>query len=182
MMRVLTTKYSIFAAAALSLAAAPIIAFAQSSSNSSTPLSGLYACEGVADDAAQLACFRAETAKLRAEETTGEVIAVDKESFAEIKKEEVKKAEVKKEKQKKEKKAKTPKIRTLAIKSARPVGLKGFYRFTLENGEVWEQTKSARVRLGGAEPDVLIIRKGSLGSHFAKVNDTGNGFRVTQKR
>ena len=43
------------------LAAAPQLASAQTSAS----LSGLFACEALTDSDAELACFRAETAKLR---------------------------------------------------------------------------------------------------------------------
>lgn len=159
--------------------AAPQIAAAQNSA----PLAGLYACETISSSTAQLACFRAETAKLRAAETSGDVIAVEKETFAEIKQAEVK-AEVKKveAKKEKEKKAKTAKLRSLPIKSARRFGASRYYRFTLENGEVWQQAEQKSVRLGKANPDILTIKRSAIGGGFAQVNDKGQWFRVKKIR
>jgi len=158
--------------AVILLMAVPQIASAQSSSQSSAPLSGLYACEALTQKEAQLTCFLTETAKLRAAESSGDVIAVEKETFAEIKKAEVEKHE--------KIKANPPKRRTLAIKSASAYGPNGYMRFTLENGEVWLQKESGRVRLGRAEPDMLTIKRASFGSFLARVNDKGGSIRVKQ--
>jgi len=167
------TKYAVFSVAALMIAL-PQIAAAQSSA----PLSGLYACERVTDKDAQLACFRAETAKLRAADTSGEIVALEKESLEDIKQAEVKKAEVKKEK---EKKAKAQKERTLAIRSTTTYGANGYVRFTLENGEVWQQIEAARIRLGKAETtDTLVLKKASFGSFLGRVNGKRPSFRVRQ--
>lgn len=160
-------KPAILAAAILMLAA-PSIAAAQSSA----PLSGLYACEAISDSSAQLACFRAETAKLRAAETSGDVIAVEKETFSEIKKAEVE-AEVEKVEQEK-----TAKKRTLVIASTSTYGGKGYTLFTLENGEVWKQIQPGRVRLNEGEVNSLTIKRASFGSFLARVNDKGKSVRV----
>lgn len=166
------TKMSLLSVTAL-IVAMPQIATAQSSA----PLSDLYACERVTDKDDQLACFRAETAKLRAADTSGEIVALEKESLEEIKQAEVKKAEVKKEKETKEK---AQKERTLAIRSTKTYGANGYVRFTLENGEVWQQIEAGRVRLGKAETDTLVIKKAALGSFLARVNGKRPSFRVRQ--
>ena len=57
-----------------------------------------------------------------------------------------------------ETKANPPKERTVAITGATPYGANGYTRFTLENGEVWDQIERARVRLGRGSPDVLVIK------------------------
>lgn len=171
MMIISKKKYAIFSTM-LALTAAPQFALAQSA-----PLSGLYACEAISGQADQLACFRAETAKLRAAETSGDVIAVEKDTLDEIKKTEVRKAEVKREKAVKEKSAKT---RTLAIRSTATYGSKGYVRFTLENGEVWRQTEAARIRFTDSGTDTLTLKRAAMGSHRGTVNGKRPSFRVRQ--
>ncbi len=154
------TKYLIFAVMGF-MVAAPMTVSAQTS----VPLSGLYACESVADKEAQLSCFRTETAKLRVAETSGDLSVVETDSVAQFE-------------QAKQNRAKAPKKRTLAISSTSTYGRKGYIQFTLENGEIWQQTEAERVRLGKAEPDMLTIKKASFGSFLARVNDKGTSIRV----
>lgn len=163
---------TLFSAALMLTLAAPVAASAQSSS----ALSALYACESVVNTEAQLACFLTETAKLRAVETSSgpaAVVVPQKQPVAETQ-------PVAKADSKKSKKAKTPKKRTVAIRSAVKHGGRGYYRFTLENGEVWQQTQPERVRLGDAKPDQLTIKKGAFGSYLATVNGKGRSIRVRQ--
>lgn len=155
-------------AVALSLPfiAAPQTSFAQTSS--STSLSGLYACEQIAGDAAQLACYRAETAKIRV--SLGESMSTEKQSSSP--------ANTPAFNDDFDDKPKAPKSQTMAITAAESFGVSGYIRFTLSNGEVWQQTEAARVRLGRASPDVLVIKKGRIGGYYGKVNDRRPTFRV----
>lgn len=167
----------------------PQMAFAQSSS----PLSGLYACEQVEGDAAQLACFRAETAKIRASESLGGGGSLQEERLAiEQEKQQLatERARITAEKEslnQAKKPAfnknfdtgpKAPKSQTVAITKTETLRASGYIRFTLANGEVWQQTESERVRLGRASPDVLVITKGRIGGYFGKVNDRRPSFKV----
>lgn len=155
--------------------AVPSLATAQSSQS----LSGLFACEALANKDEQLACFLTETAKLRTVDAPAAPMPTPKEAptiprvpipataaptapeFAPLP----------------EKKAKATKSRTLAIRSAAP-GAKGYLRFTLDNGEVWQQIEPARVRLGRAEPDMLTIKRKSFGSFLGTVNGKRPSFRL----
>ena len=180
------TKYSILPMMVF-IFAGPQIAFAQSS----LPLSDLYACEQVSGDAAQLACFRAETVKLRASGTFGDSVSAEKErlaneresiaierqrlaaereSFADAKKPAFSKSL--------EKKPEAPKSQAVAITKTEVLKASGYVRFTLANGEVWQQTEPERVRLGRASPDVLVVKKGRIGGYFGKVNDRRPSFSV----
>ena len=169
---------------ALMLAAAPQFASAQTSAS----LSGLFACEALTDSDAELACFRAETAKLRGAAVPATPIGIenssrieppidpqrtlqkaapapkaindDPEKFIPIQKDE------------------TPKKRTLTIQSVETYGQNGYIRFNLANGEVWRQTERGNLRLGKASPDKLTIKKGALGSFRARVNDKAPSVRV----
>ncbi|MEP3889371.1 MAG: hypothetical protein ABJN69_02820 [Hellea sp.] len=185
-------KYSILPAMLLSMAA-PQISFAQSSS----PLSGLYACEAVSGDAAQLACFRAATAKLRASETLGGSVAAERERLANEKEslalerqrlaaERESLADAKKPEFSKtpafskslENKPEAPKSQTVAITKTQILKGSGYVRFTLANGEVWQQTEPENVRLGRASPDVLVVKKRRIGGYLGKVNDRRPSFSV----
>lgn len=158
------TKYAFISAIGLLFAGT---GYAQAQTAPS--LSGLFACEAVTGQAAQLSCFRAETAKLRAAGGAAPLAAplatpepARTPEFAPLPKEEVK----------------APKSRTLAIVSAQVAGGKGYTRFTLENGEVWQQIESARIRLGKENPDTLTIKRASFGSFIGRVNDKRPSFRV----
>ncbi|WP_427452412.1 hypothetical protein [Litorimonas sp. WD9-15] len=150
-----------FAAATL-LIAAPQFAAAQDTD----ALAGLFACELISETQAQLSCFRTETAKLRGAEASGEIVALEKEAVEEFK-------ELKAEKD-----IKTAKSRTLTIQSTQRVGPNRYVQFTLDNGEVWQQAETKRVRLGRANPDKLTIKRASFGSFLGKVNDSRSTFRV----
>ena len=188
MMTFTNTKSSL-AFAMMLLTAAPQVASAQSSN----ALSGLYACETLANTDAQLACFRTETAKLRAAETPSRVtlgerrdVKNDKPPASEtgvenprVAQSDVDKPDVdESEKFIPMKKDTTPKSRTLTIRSTATYGANGYVRFTLENGEVWQQIESARIRLGKGSPDMLTIKKASLGSFRGRVNDRRPSFRL----
>ena len=186
------SKTRFIVTAMIVVTAAPSLALAQSSN----ALSGLFACETLTDKTAQLDCFLAETAKLRGAETSGakgglvtdtllpiqknitpntptiprgaeapaEKAIVDEEAFIPLRKDE------------------TPKKRTLTIASTKTFGRNKYVRFTMANGEVWEQVSHGRFRLGKANPDKLTIKKASFSSFIARVNDKGTGIRVKRVR
>lgn len=151
---------------------------------SANTLSGLYACEAIGDESAQLACFKSETAKLRAAETSGDFVTIDKQAAEEIEKDSygfnlpsLPKLKIFGTKDKTAK-AKPLKSRSLAIKRTSKIR-KGYLRFYLENGQVWEQTQPAKVRhLGKESPDMLVIKNAALGSFLARVNGKGPQIRV----
>lgn len=186
-------KYSLLSGIII-LAAAPQFAAAQSS----VTASDFYRCEALADKDAQLSCFLAETAKLRAAEPNAAApITVDKTSVSQIPQAGIQEAEIKapeaatpevkqaeiRQAEIKQAKAKVPQTsntRKLPIASTSTFGRYKFVRFTLENGEVWKQTERDRVRLGHEEPDILTIKRGAVGGAFARVNDKGTWIRVKQ--
>jgi len=154
-------------------AAVPNLALAQSSD----ALSGLYACETVADKNAQLACFLAETAKLRGTSPIVENHDVQNTVIASPKTEAAPGTGdwgV----QKKARDSKEIKKRTLAIQSTTRGKVNNYVRFVLENGEVWQQTQPGRVRVGKTGKETLTIKKASFGSFLARVNDKGKSIRV----
>ena len=174
--------------------AAPSLALAQSSNT----LSGLFACENITDKNTQLNCFLDETAKLRGVETSVEKNALDnvaplsiqkdvmpkqptvlREAEAPVVKEApVEKAVVEDEPFIPVQKDTTPKKRTLTIASTTTFGRNDYVRFTMANGEVWQQSSYGKVRLGRGNPDKLTIKKAYFNSFLARVNDKGTGIRV----
>ena len=155
-------------------------------------LSGLYACETLTTPDAQLACFRAETAKLRAGAGAGVAAPLPAPVMAPRKSLAAPQAptsavapaiapaalKAPEFAPLPETSAKAPKTRSMTIVSTAN-DAKGYVRFTLENGEVWQQIEKARVRLGRAEgPDALTIKKKSFGSFLATVNGKRPSFKV----
>lgn len=151
---------------------------------SANTLSGLYACEAVADKDAQLSCFVTETAKLRAAETSGDFVTIDKQAAEEIEKESygfnlpsLPKLKIFGNSDG-AKKAKPLKTRSLAIKRTSTIR-NGYLRFYLDNGQIWDQTQPAKVRhLGQETPDMLVIKNAAMGSFLARVNGKGPQVRV----
>lgn len=86
--------------------------------------------------------------------------------------------------EKKDAEAKTKRQpRNLAIASTSRFGPNRYIRFTLENGEVWQQTETASVRLGKSDgPDMLELKPKSFGSYIGQVNGKSRRFRVKQIR
>lgn len=175
-------------AAAIVMMAAPQMSFAQSAD----ALSNLYACEALTTKDAQLSCFLTETARLRGVDARGDAVkgtaaVTEKDTrVARIdqarKDQELKaaKQELAALKQAEEVRKNPPKKRSVAIVSAVRYGANGYMRFTLENGEVWQQIETGKVRLGRAEPDMLTIKRASLGSFLGRINDKRPSFRIRQ--
>lgn len=144
-------------------------------------LTGLYACESISEPMEQLACFKRETALLRAGESSGEFVTIDKQAVKEIEKESfgfnIPKLNIFNKKEG-EKKSETPKQHAFAIKRTSKTA-KGYVRFYLENGQIWDQTESGYVgRLGKKDPDMIVIKSGAFGSFRARVNEKGPRIKV----
>jgi len=157
-------------------------ALAQSAQTpSAKTLAGLYACEAISAPTEQLECFKRETALLRAGETSGEFVTIDKEAAKEIEKDgfgfNIPKLRLFASKDG-DKKSKPLKELTLPIDRTSKTA-RGYVRFYLENGQVWEQTQSEYVgRLGKKDPDMLTIKNAAFGSFRARVNEKGPLVRV----
>ena len=66
---------------------------------------------------------------------------------------------------------------TLAVKAI-SIGADGRTRFTMENGQVWKQVDTTRLRNLGSGPWTAEIRKAALGSYLLTVNKSGAAVRV----
>ena len=163
------SKSIIWLAAPL-LLAMPTLATAQSQSS----LSGLYGCEAITHKDDQLACFLRETAKLRAVNAPVALESVPVPTPPVIEKPAPPQVEFAPLPSDKPKAAKS---QTVAIQSTSRTA-KGYIRFTLANGEVWQQIEKAYVRLGRGDPDMLTIKRKSMGSFIATVNEKRPSFRI----
>lgn len=180
-----------YIAAALMLIGAPSAALAQTS----TSLSGLFACEAVTNKDAQLSCFLSETSKLRQAATptvsnSGSIanppVFITPQAPAPVSAapsiapapqvSTPTPAPTPPPAAKSE--GKSAKTRTLAINDTSKNQVTGYVRFTLENGEVWQQIQPGRLRLGKESPDLLTIKKGTFNSFRARVNDKAPSIRV----
>ena len=77
-------------------------------------------------------------------------------------------------------KANPPKEQTVAIASTSTYGSKRLIRFTLENGEVWQQTEEDYVRLGREDPDMMMLKRTSFGAMTGRVNGKAPTLRLKQ--
>ncbi|MEZ5938280.1 MAG: hypothetical protein R3C52_08675 [Hyphomonadaceae bacterium] len=147
-------------------------------------LSDLYACSDVADDAARLACFDKAVATLRDAETVGDLAVVSRAQIEQVEREAFG-LSVPSASQlaasvgvrpnpdagtEAPKKAQPLDSVTLAVKSI-ATGRDGKLRVVMENGQVWRQIDSERVRNLGKGPWQAEIKRGVFGSFFLKIND-----------
>jgi hypothetical protein len=136
-----------------------------SASSSSGPIFAPSAAPVVTDSlAAQKETLALERQQLAAEKDR---LAAEKKRVAAL------------EKQMKDK-ANPPKERTVAIVSTSRFGPNRFIRFTLENGEVWQQTEAAYVRLGRGDPDMMTLKRTSFGGSTGRVNGKAPTLRLKQ--
>lgn len=146
------------------------------------PLTTMYACAGIEQPADRLSCFDAAVAGLRRAETAGDVKVVAREAIVEAQRQSfglTGSASV------------NSALTSTGIAPSDPEAIDsvfvtiaeatmladGKYRFTLENGQVWEQVAKERVSRLGALPAKAEIRKAMLGSFMMKV-DGGRATRV----
>lgn len=135
----------------------------------------LYACIGMTDAQARLACYDAAVGELKQAQSEGDVAVVSRAD--------VQKAE-------KDQFGFSSPPQAAIIASANPTAAAepeldnvtvmitgvskradGKFRFTLDNGQVWDQTDTVRVRMLPDTPFAGEIRKGALGSFFLKPAD-----------
>jgi hypothetical protein len=173
---------------AVTVFAAP--AFAQAK-----PLEQVYACAGLTDGAARLACFDAAVSGLKRADDTGSVSVVSREQIEKAEKEAfglappslstLVETQADAPSSSSGASAKTAEAKlqpldkvTLAIKEI-STAADGRYRVAMENGQVWRQTDD--IKLGGLSQKNLTaeIRKGALGTFVMKI---GNRSAIRVKR
>ena len=168
-------------------ACAAFAAFAATAQAQESQVDKVYACAGVSDGAARLACFDAAVAAMKQAQTAGDVSVV---SRAQIQQAEKDTFGLGPQAQTTAvtgvlKGAPTPAAAeaeldnvkvTISIATKRPDGT---YRFTLDNGQVWEQNDTVSLGTLPRESIEAEIRRGAIGSFFLKA---GNRSLVRVKR
>jgi hypothetical protein len=138
----------------------------------------LYACADAGADAARLACFEREAARLKAAEGAGEMAVISRRQVAEAETRafglntssasELAAAAGVKPPPKAGEDKDQPMV--FAVKAIRE-GPDGKLRFEMENGQVWKQTDSAALPKLGKGPWTARIRRAAIGSFFLNLDD-----------
>ncbi len=147
------------------------------------PLSKVYACAGIAESGARLACYDAAVGVLKQAEAAGGVAVVSREQLADV--------------GKKSFGLSTPDLSDVAkvapnVAAAAPVEAidsiqakitsaekraNGKVRFVLDNGQIWDQLEAERIRGVNKLPVSAEIKKSMLGNFMMKI-DGGIAIRV----
>lgn len=143
-------------------------------------LEQVYACAGVSDEAARLRCYDDAVGRLRAAQTSGDLVAVDRAQAQEIERESFGFS--------------LPSLPRIFSRPDAPAGESaqtdrvamtvasirqrntGMWVVTMSNGQVWEQTDQISLRRLRAG-DNVEIRRAALGS-FMLFHDRGQAVRV----
>lgn len=143
-------------------------------------LARLMACREVADSAARLACFDAAAGALDAAERDGEVVVFDRAGVAETRRQ-LFGFEMPTLPRLFGPSNAVPEIESIetTLQSAVLVG-EGRWVFRLEDGSVWRQIDSERVRFRNRPGEVVRVRKASLGSFLLTV-DGSRAVRVRRQ-
>jgi hypothetical protein len=157
-------------------------AFAQQAS-----LDKVYACTGMADDAARLACFDAAVAGLKTATETGDAVVVNRAQIEKAEKEAfglaaptlsaLAESAAATAKPMASTTATTPAAKPKALENvnlavkAIDKGADGRYRFIMENGQVWRQSDDLKLAALGKGPWTAEIRKAAIGTFMLKLGD-----------
>lgn len=139
----------------------------------------VYACAGIAEPDTRLACFDAAVATMKQAQTSGEVTVVSRAQAVQAEKDAFglspAQAGPKTTAVPAAADAEVDRISVTIV--AREKRQDGKFRFTLDNGQMWEQTDTTRL---GPMPDGVLqgeIRRAALGSFMLKL-DGPRAFRV----
>jgi hypothetical protein len=172
-----------FLAALLALGAAPFLGGASEAQE--TQIDKVYACSSVTDAAARLVCFDAAVAAMKQAQASGDVSVVSRAQIQQAEKDSygfgaAAQASAVTSAVTGSSATTAPELDvvkvTITTATKRP---NGTYRFTLDNGQVWEQTDTVAL---GTLPRGMIeaeIRKASLGTFMLR---PGNRSAVRVKR
>ncbi len=146
----------------------PKLSFAKDSG----PLLDIYTCAKISEDAKRLACFDEKIAVLKVKDDKKEFVAIDAEAVQELKRESFgfslpslpKLALPSLSKDKRE---------NLEVKITKMVKRNRRYIFTMENGQVWEQT-SGDIRYIPKGDLIATIKPKSMGSFMLSASNGKN--------
>lgn len=143
-------------------------------------LARLMACRAVADSAARLACFDAAAGALDAAEREGEVVVIDRAGVAETRRQ-MFGFEMPSLPRLFGNSNAVPEVDSIetTLRSAAFTG-EGRWVFRLEDGSVWRQIDSERVRFRNRPGEAVRVRKASLGSFLLTV-DGSRAVRVRRQ-
>ncbi|PHS24552.1 MAG: hypothetical protein COA84_09230 [Robiginitomaculum sp.] len=170
-----------------------------------TPLSNIYTCIDITDDAARLVCYDAAAGRLRVAEKAGEFVAVESKDILNIKKDAFGFSLPSLPK------LKLPTLRgrsvnaladadngagqILAQSDAGEINKVEYivdriekfgynsHLFYLKNGQVWKQKGEEIFSYSKSiKPTTVVIRRASLGSFLLRVNGKGRAIRVVRRR
>ena len=143
-------------------------------------LARLMACRDVADSAARLACFDAAAGALDAAEREGEVVVIDRAGVAETRRQ-MFGFEMPTLPRLFGNSDAVPEVDSIetTLQSAAFTG-EGRWVFRLEDGSVWRQIDSERVRFRNRPGEAVRVRKASLGSFLLTV-DGSRAVRVRRQ-
>jgi len=146
------------------------------------PLAALQACRALADAAARLACYDKAADALVASAASGDTVVVERSEVRKVRKglfgfTMPKIAFLTGRPGNAQDSADEEELAT-TITAARSIGY-GKFRFTVENGAVWETVEASTMADDPRAGASVVIKKGLLGAYYAKV---GAGRRVQAKR
>lgn len=159
--------------------------WAQSDDGLKTPevLEALFACKTIASPEERLACYDEGVGRVEQAQSSGDLVAIDKESAQQIKRESfgfnIPSLP----------KIAFPKLgggddidETVVLTIERyKVSPRKKYTFYMANGQVWEQIDGEVRRKPRGKDQTLHIRPAALGSFIAQINGTGPGIRVRRR-
>jgi hypothetical protein len=143
-------------------------------------LQRLVACRGETADAARLACFDAAVAALDAAERSGDVTVVDREQVRAARRSlfGIEGGDLNIFRGRGGDEAEDATLETRLASAGQ--GRDG-WRFTLEDGSVWRQIDSERLRVTPRAGQSVMIRRGAIGSYLLSV-DGARSLRVRRER
>jgi hypothetical protein len=163
--------------AAMSMLGGAMLAAAAMAEDASTR--EVYACKGLADSAARLACYDKAVGRLEAAEASGEVTTVSRADVEKVKRESfgfripsLPSFAARKDGQAAEEVTRV----TEAVQS---VSAGGRLRVTLQNGQVWSQIDDKKIRARDAASAEIF--QAAMGSYKMKL-DGGLAFRVKREQ
>lgn len=161
--------------AAISVQAAP-----QDAASRPELLQRLVACRAETADAARLACFDAAVAALDAAERSGDVTVVDREQVRAARRSlfGIEGGDLNIFRGRGGDEAEDARLETRLASAGQ--GRDG-WRFTLEDGSVWRQIDSERLRVTPRAGQSVVIRRGAIGSYLLSV-DGARSLRVRRER
>ena len=164
----------------IALTAAPALA-------QEAPLTRVYACTDVVDATARLACFDAAVAGLKQQQAGGDLAVVSRQQVQKVEKEAfglsvpsaselvasagpASAAPAGVTAPARSEKARPLDRVSLGVKSVSK-GADGKAVITMDNGQVWKQTDTTKLKIQGKGPWTAEVRKAALGSYMLSVDD-----------